>query len=173
MHHKGLDILLESLKRLKEDSFSKARFFFYGNETDVDIISFKEKICELSELATFEGPAYNEIKDTVLKNADIFILTSRYEGMPMGVLEAISYGVPCILTPGTNMQEEIVNSGAGWGADFDEKSISNTIKMACAEMSNGHIRFRRAALNLSRNYNWEVIAKKSVEIMSLISEYYK
>lgn len=33
-----------------------------------------------------------------LKNADMFILASRTEGMPNALLEAMSYGIPCIAT---------------------------------------------------------------------------
>lgn len=39
----------------------------------------------------------------VLLQTDLFIQTSRHEGMPMGLLEALSIGVPCLVTVGTSL----------------------------------------------------------------------
>ena len=58
------------------------------------------------------GPIAGADKKKVLKDADLFLHTSRSEGHPMGVLEALAYGIPCLLTPGTNMASEVAASGA-------------------------------------------------------------
>ena len=42
---------------------------------------------------------------------DLFIHTFRFEGHPIAVLEALSYGIPCLLTPGTNMAGEVEAAG--------------------------------------------------------------
>ncbi|MEN1932826.1 glycosyltransferase [Escherichia coli] len=42
-------------------------------------------------------------KEEVLESNNIFIMTSRYEGLPVSVLEALAYGNICLLTEGTNM----------------------------------------------------------------------
>jgi glycosyltransferase involved in cell wall biosynthesis len=34
---------------------------------------------------------------------DLFIHTFRFKGHPIAVLEALSYGIPCLLTPGINI----------------------------------------------------------------------
>ena len=47
------------------------------------------------------GELYEEKKEEFLNGCRIMVLTSRYEGFPMTVLEALSHGNPCIVTPGT------------------------------------------------------------------------
>ena len=164
-HDKGLDYLLDALDILKEKNFSDAVFYFYGNENDVDIEAIKDRLNSLEDLASFDGPAYGDKKIEVLSNADAFILTSRSEGMPMGVLEALTYGLPCILTPGTNMAEDVVEAVAGWEAKLDAQSIADTILQSVKDINQDYAKFRLAAYKMSKRYDWKVIAKEYIKIM--------
>jgi poly(glycerol-phosphate) alpha-glucosyltransferase len=51
----------------------------------------------------FTGPAFGAAKDALLRHADAFILPSLSEGLPMGVLEAWSYGLPVLMTDHCNL----------------------------------------------------------------------
>ena len=42
----------------------------------------------------------------------------------MGLLEAFAYGLPCLVTPGTNLSQEIYDYDAGWIASLDSDSIA-------------------------------------------------
>ena len=53
----------------------------------------------------FFGPAFGEEKEALFRSADAFILPSFSEGLPMSVLEAWSYGLPVVMTPGCNLPE--------------------------------------------------------------------
>lgn len=165
IHQKGLDYLLDALGFLKEKNFTEAIFHFYGNENDVDIDIVKKKLKSFEGLASFEGPAYGERKSEILSKADAFILTSRYEGMPMGVLEALAYGVPCILTSGTNMAEDVVEAGAGWKAGLDAQSIANTIEYAVSDLNKNYYDKFESAYKLSKMYDWRIIALQHAELL--------
>ena len=119
-------------------------------------------------LIEYKGGIYGDDKDQRLRKADLFILTSRYEGMPMGILEALSYGIPCIVTPGTNMADEISESNAGWVSSFNAQQIAETIKNAVEEYSNDPKTFIANAYNLSKKYDWEKIASDSVSSYQLV-----
>ena len=73
------------------------------------------------------GGVYGDNKVKVLLDTDIFILTSRYEGMPMGVLEAWSYGIPCILSDGTNMINSDTLENSYWKVSLDPKLLATSI----------------------------------------------
>ena len=81
--------------------------------------------------------------------------------MPMSVLEALSYGLPCILTPGTNMADEVESAGAGWKCDFNALSIANTIEKAIKDYSKNPEQFINASFNLAHNYSWKQVANIS------------
>lgn len=166
---KGLNYLFEAIRLLRLRGLKNVKFKFYGNENDIDIIETKKQIALLSEMVSFEGPVYGDEKKKVLFNTDIFILTSPSEGMPMGVLEALSHGVPCILTPGTNMAEDVVEAGAGWKAELDAESIANIIEKAVDDLRLNSHQFYEAAYKMSKRYDWKIIAKQHVEVMKNIS----
>lgn len=168
LHHKGIDVLLDALEILLNEGSKDVHVTFYGNENDRDILVIKQRLVNLKEIAHYAGPAYGEEKANVFKEADAFILTSRYEGMPMGVLEAISYGVPCILTPGTNMVEDIISSDAGWKTLLDANSVADTIKQAVNDMHKEYSLYHKAAYTMSKKYDWNIIAKEHVKVMEKI-----
>lgn len=164
--HKGLDLLVDALRVLKQRGADGFHVSFFGNEKDTHVGWLKDQLGDLQELATYEGGIYGEAKDLRLRSCNMFILTSRYEGMPMGVLEAFSYGVPCIVTPGSNMYEDVEESKAGWVCQFDATDIADTILIACEEYRNNPLKYHSNAIKKSIDYDWNVIAKQSIEVLS-------
>lgn len=166
--HKGLDILLDAIELIQSSELcKKVCFTFYGDGNDLELSWFKERIQQVSSIAEFKGPIYGECKDDVMRKSDLFILTSRFEGMPMGVLEALSYGLPCILTPGTNLGEEVKAAGAGWLTDAKSDKIAEVINNAVKELYLKRDLLKNNAIELSKKYDWSNIA-----IMS-VNEYHK
>lgn len=169
-YHKGVDILLDALEILKQYDYKDVKISFYANENDIDIQYLKDRLLVLDDIASYCGGVYGDDKKQVLKNADAFILTSRFEGMPMGILEALSYGVPCILTPGTNMADELEQVGAGWKAELTAASIANMIMKAVYDLSNNYQKYHNAAYELSSKFDWRKIGEKHVNLMEKISK---
>lgn len=125
MHIKGLDLLIkavaETQKILRENLCC---FKLYGP----DCYDTKRKLTLLSEelgvgdLIEINGPVEEEKKEKVLLNTDIFIQTSRSEALPMGLLEALSYGIPCIVSRGTGLAGLINKYDAGWGEKKEDSA---------------------------------------------------
>ena len=87
------------------------------------------KKLDLETNVTLHDPVYGDAKCKVLSDADLFCLTSRFEGHPIAVLEALSYGLPCLLTPGTNMAREVSVGKAGWSS-FGIKLVTPVVRVA-------------------------------------------
>jgi poly(glycerol-phosphate) alpha-glucosyltransferase len=58
------------------------------------------------------GPAYGPERAAAYRHADAFILPSVSEGLPMGALEAMSCGLPSLLTPECNLPEAFAADAA-------------------------------------------------------------
>ena len=172
--HKGLDLLMEAIRLLQErPELPEFIVNIYGPGISQDLRNLRELIerKNLHACVKISSPVYGEEKDRILKNADVFLLTSRFEGHPMAVLEALSYGVPCIVSTGTNMSNEIEEAQAGWKCEVDADSISLAITNALlARKEYSH--YRRAALDLAKSYSWDNIALQTLQQYQLVVDKY-
>lgn len=161
--HKGLDVLLDAIDIInKEKAGLEVKLSFYGDGNSQELEWFTQRISSINHIVEFYGPIYGEEKDRVMRNANMFILTSRSEGMPMGVLEALSYGLPCILTPGTNIGDEVKTAGAGWLTDANPIKIAEAINNAVTEFYKNFNVLRNNAIELAKKYDWSNIAIMSI-----------
>ena len=65
------------------------------------------------------GPAWGEEKAELFAAHDAFVHLSRWEGLPLAVVEALSSGLPVVVTEATNVAELVESHGAGWVATGD------------------------------------------------------
>lgn len=159
IYHKGLDLLLEACRNEYEFLLSNHfKLTIYGPERydykkiDDFILSHR-----LGDIIVRKPEIGGSQKERVLLEADLFLLPSRFEGHPMGLVEALAYGVPTIVTPGSNMAEEIRKSDSGWVAESSAISIAETLRKAIEEKTLLPIKSKNA-INLSKGYNWDEIA---------------
>ena len=174
LNHKGLDILVDAIKLLvSRGALDKVKFSFYGPGHDDDVKQFKASITGLDSYVKFHGSVYKDQKAKVLGQSDIFILTSRYEGFPMSILEALSYGCPCLVSKGTNVADIIIGHDAGWVVkDLCVQNVADTIIRSVADYRSRAETLRANAMTASREYNWDRIASKSIEIYNIILKNY-
>ena len=103
-------------------------------------------------------------KEEVLLNTDIFIQTSRHEGMPLGILEALSYGIPCLATEGTNLGTIIENNNAGWYANNSIESIANKIEETIKDKQKLRKKGKNAIKLIKNDFSWSIISQKTTSI---------
>lgn len=162
---KGLDTLIEAVHLIKKELKEyKVTIDLYGP----DIRKSKEYLLqliqkyELENILNIKQPVFSKEKQRILLNSHIFIQTSRFEGLPMGILEALSFGLPCILTPGTNLSEEVRDNYAGIEVAEDPLSISKGIMQLVKNKDDYHI-LSNNAVKLAEKYSWNKIALNSIK----------
>ena len=93
---KGVFDLLKVVERLKK-SGNNIKLFIGGNGEVARLQSMIKSLL-LEETVYFMGWITDEKKAGLFRRSDIFVLPSYGEGMPMSILEAMSYGLPVIST---------------------------------------------------------------------------
>jgi len=93
---KDHDNLLHAIKDLVGNGIDDITVFLVGDGPRRDEITGLIDKLEISDYVTLLG-ARNDVLD-ILRNSDINVLSSKTEGLPMVLIEAMSAGVPCVAT---------------------------------------------------------------------------
>ena len=168
---KGLDLLIEAI--------AKARSFLIENRVHLsiygpDINGRKKELVGLIEkwnvepLVSVNQEVIGREKKKILLSSDLFIQTSRTEGMPLGILEAMSYGVPCVVTEGTSLKELIDNEDCGWTADNNANAIKDALIRAILEKQRWKEKGNNARRFIERYFDWRVISENTINHYKII-----
>ncbi len=166
VYHKGLDLLLAAVAQIKEYLIQKGcKFCIYGPDYRGRYAQVERLIREneVSEIVSLKHEILGEDKENALLSADCFIQTSRFEGMPMGVLESLSYGLPCLVTKGTTLDKTISENGAGWACDNTVESIATAIRRAVEEKSDLQTKSLNARNLALRKFQWSNMSLQAIE----------
>lgn len=94
---KGIYDLLEVVHKNKDYLQGKAKIIIGGNGETEELINKIDQL-KISNIVEFIGWISGKQKEKLLVESDIFILPSYYEGLPISILEAMSYKSPIIST---------------------------------------------------------------------------
>lgn len=107
---KGVFDILRALKSHKNELEGKLEFRIGGNRQEDRLISCIREY-GLEGMVCFEGWVSGEKKLRLLNWADVYILPSFNEGLPISILEAMSYACPIISTPVGGIPEVVNDNG--------------------------------------------------------------
>ncbi len=94
---KRLDVLIDAIPAVLAQ-MPQARFAIIGNGPMQAQLEAQAAAAGLSEDARFAFFPFTPPSGRYMSTLDLYVLSSAWEAMPMGVLEALSWGVPQVVT---------------------------------------------------------------------------
>lgn len=154
---KGLDIILASLYSLKKKGIN-VQLDIIGDGADKKKLKNIVKNLDLGNNVTFYGVKFNKDKDEIIKESDAFIHCSRWEGMPLSVLESAMLAMPLIVSKPTNLSRYVKNGKAGYIINnLTISDLNKKLKMILKDKINKKLKYKgiSARKMVLKNFSWE------------------
>ncbi len=160
---KGLKYLIEAYKQLDTDK----RLVIAGGSSDTS--EFESEIKNLAaddDRILFTGFIQGRLLDELFSNAYIYVLPSDLEGMPLSLLEAMSYGNCCLTSDISECSDVIEEHGItfkhGCVPDLKEK-----LEFLCNNPETVEEYKKQSADFICETHSWDTVVRKTLELYGL------
>ena len=157
---KGISYLIEAFKQIETDK----KLVIAGGSSDTD-----EFLCELKKLAKdderiiFTGFVQGQLLEELYSNAYVYALPSDLEGMPLSLLEAMSYGNCCVVSDIAECAEVVEDKAVVF-----QKSNVEQLKEKLQDLCNHPEKvqsYKNSASNfICRKYNWDDVVNRTIAL---------
>lgn len=107
---KAYDDMLRVFKKVLDQN-PDAILNIVGDGDERSSLSILADQLEISESVIFHGNTVGDKKDEIMKNTSVFVTTSHYESFGLVLLEAMSYGIPCVSFDSAKGSLDIIDDG--------------------------------------------------------------
>jgi len=161
---KGLDLLLPAFERCVHAGCD-ARLVIAGPVDRSYEAEFARLLasCRERERVVVAGTVSGAPKSRLIRAARAFVLSSYSEGLPVAVLEALSVGIPVVITAGCNLPE-VAAQHAGVVVDYSAASLAEGMIRV---WSDAPLRTALSgnALRLARErFSWDAVGEQAAEL---------
>ena len=158
---KGFDRLLKVHKRLLEEGFNH-QIQILGDGYDFSTIKKLQEDLSVTETSTLFG--FTDNPYPIIKNADFYILSSRYEGFPTVLFEAITLKKNIIATDVSGVREMLEDGKLGLIVENSEEGIYDGMKKAL-ENSEAFKNYQENLKGYQMPFNLENSVKEIIRII--------
>ena len=165
VYTKGLDFLLDACTELKDRLRDRGiKVYLYGPAFDGEGEVIDNSITEngIGDIVFNMDSVFDDAKDRVYRDADLFIQTSRHEGFPMSLLEALSYGLPIAITKSTNFSEIVNKYKVGWVCEPSTDDVRTMLDAVCDAPSSVIQDYSKNAKVAASEYSWDKVCADTV-----------
>lgn len=125
---KGVKIILESLKILKEEGENFKMIFVGEGYAKEEMEKFARKF-NLKKNVKFAGLILDREKlKRFYAAADLYVFPSKYDNSPLTVQEAAAFYIPSILVEDSSAAEPITNNLNGFTVKYNPSDLANKIR---------------------------------------------
>ncbi|MFP9193648.1 glycosyltransferase family 4 protein [Natrialbaceae archaeon A-CW1-1] len=147
-------VALEAFAEVLE-VYPDAELYFCGEGSLQDDLETRATELEIEDSVTFLGQVPYDEMPAIYRSADVFTLTSRAEGVPRTIMEALSSGVPVVCSDLPQVKGAFGNQIA-YVPMNDIEAVSKTISSA---ISGGE------SLQFESQFSWEYTIKETSDVL--------
>lgn len=157
---KGITYLIDAFKKVQTDK----KLVIAGGSSDTDV--FMKELLELAkddDRIRFTGFVQGQLLEELYSNAYVYTLPSDLEGMPLSLLEAMSYG-NCCLTSDIPECAEVVEDKALLFKKSDVEDLREKLEFTCNHPEKVKMLRDGAADFICRKYNWDDVVERTLKL---------
>ncbi|MEP6391043.1 MAG: glycosyltransferase [Halioglobus sp.] len=165
---KNIELLISGFL-LTAQTRARSRLVISGAGKKEYVIRLKKmlKQSNLDGKVVWTGHLNAQEKEDALSVADVLVMPSKSESFGLSVVEALSVGVPCVLTTGVALSDEIDDAAVGVKVEPNPASVSEGISRGLS-LSNSCNSFSRTALKfVETHFSEESVSREIVRMYRL------
>lgn len=168
---KGVVVLLDALKVLKEKGCCFACDFVGGETVEMDAAMFQNEVTKrgLEDMVVYHGRKYGKDKEAFLNAADIFVFPTFYpnECFPLVLLEAMQHRLPCVSTTEGGIPGIIDDDKTGFLVPkYNAAILANKIETLLTDSALRQRMGEAGRKKFETEFTLEVFEKRIVEIFN-------
>lgn len=159
---KGLNYFIEAAKLISNE-FSNVKFIIVGDgELREELVELSSNL-NLTDKIIFTG--FREDVPQIIKELDIFCLSSLYEGLPISLLEALGNSKPVVVTAVGGIPELITNGSNGLLVPpRDPKKLADSLKRLISDKDLVESLKTNALKSIKENFSEQSMAIKHIDL---------
>lgn len=160
---KGEHYLIEAFKQLTTDK----KLVIAGGSSDTDeYMTYLKELAKDDDRIIFTGFVQGELLEELYSNSYIYVLPSDLEGMPLSLLEAMSYGNCCVVSDIPECKEVVEDKAVTF-----EKGKIDKLRMVLTKLVDDETSVYKYKDNatsfITEKYNWNDVVEKTVGVYTL------
>lgn len=157
---KGVHYLIEAFRNVRTD---KKLVIAGGSSDSADYVDRLNALAEGDDRIIFTGFVQGQELEELYSNAYVYVLPSDVEGMPLSLLEAMSYGNCCLVSDIPECAEVVEDKAEIFSAG-DRSALQERLQMLCdcPDTVAGYQENARAYI--CDKYNWDEVTKRTLEL---------
>lgn len=167
---KGLDLLINVFSKLIRKE-KNSKLVIVGPEEEGYIETLKKLIAtqEIEGKVLFTGLLKGQDKLSAYVDADVFVLSSYSEGLPMTVLEACASGLPVVITNRCNVPE-VADYGAGLVVQCNENELFSALLHLLRDEGLRKTFGENGKRMVREKFTWDEVVKQLEEVYRKVGE---
>jgi len=157
---KGVHLLIEAFKGTDTDK----KLVIAGDSSDTD--EYVERLHSMAEgdgRIVFTGFVQGRMLQELYSNAYLYVLPSMLEGMPLSLLEAMSYGCCCLVSDIAECRE-VVEDKAMLFAAGDLAALGHCLSELCGDTGKAAAYAAAAADFICGKYDWDKVTEATLRV---------